>query len=43
MDNTELLGKLENIEILLQANIENMNRIVAQANDPEKRSKRLKF
>ena len=39
MDNTELLGKLENIEILLQANIENMNRIVAQANDPEKRSK----
>lgn len=39
MDITELLGKLENIEILLQANIENMNRIVAQVNDPKKRSK----
>jgi hypothetical protein len=39
MDITEVLGKLENIEILLQANIENMNRIVAEVNDPEKRSK----
>jgi hypothetical protein len=39
MDITELLGKLENIEILLQANIENMNRIVAEVNDPKKCSK----
>lgn len=35
----ELKEKLENIEVLLQANIAKMNKIVAEANDPEKRQK----
>jgi hypothetical protein len=39
MDNAEELKRLENIEFLLASAIENMNRIVEEANDPQKRQK----
>jgi hypothetical protein len=39
MDKSEELKRLENIEFLLASAIENMNKIVADANDPQKRQK----
>ena len=39
MENSEELKRLENIEFLLASAIENMNKIVADANDPQKRQK----
>jgi len=38
-DNSEVLQKLDTIEVLLMGNIKGMEKIVKDANDPEKRAK----